>query len=127
MQVRQTDRATLTADLDDGRLQLFVDGWSMDYPDPESVIDLKFHSTSPLNDVRYENTEVDSLIEAARVEQDPERRLQFYRDAEKILIDEAAWVPLYFPLSHVVVSPRVEGWFDPPLIMPRLRFITVTE
>ncbi len=127
VQVRQTDRATLTADLDDGRLQLFVDGWSMDYPDPESVIDLKFHSTSPLNDVRYENTEVDSLIEAARVEQDPERRLQFYRDAEKILIDEAAWVPLYFPLSHVVVSPRVEGWFDPPLIMPRLRFITVTE
>ena len=127
VQVRQTDRATLTADLDDGRLQIFVDGWSMDYPDPESVIDLKFHSTSALNDVRYENAEVDGLIEAARVEQDPERRLQLYRDAEKILIDEAAWVPLYFPLSHVVVAPRVEGWFDPPLIMPRLRFISVTE
>ncbi len=127
VQVRQTDRATLTADLDDGRLQIFVDGWSMDYPDPESVIDLKFHSTSPLNDVRYQNTEVDALIEAARVEQDPERRLQLYRDAERILIDEAAWVPLYFPLAHVVVAPRVEGWFDPPLIMPRLRFVTVTE
>ena len=127
VQVRQTDRATLTADLDDGRLQLFVDGWSMDYPDPESVIDLKFHSASPLNDVRYENAEVDSLIEAARVEQDPERRLQLYRDAERILVDEAAWVPLYFPLAHVVVAPHVEGWFDPPLIMPRLRFVTVTE
>ena len=127
VQVRQTDRATLTADLDAGRLQIFVDGWSMDYPDPESVIDLKFHSTSPLNDVRYVNPEVDGLIEAARVEQDPELRLQLYRDAERILIEEAAWVPLYFPLAHVVVSPRVEGWFDPPLIMPRLRFVTVTE
>ena len=127
VQVRQTDRATLTADLDAGRLQIFVDGWSMDYPDPESVIDLKFHSTSPLNDVRYGNPEVDALIEAARVEQDPEQRLQFYRDAERILIEEAAWVPLYFPLAHVVVSPRVEGWFDPPLIMPRLRFVSVTE
>lgn len=127
VQVRQTDRATLTADLDAGRLQIFVDGWSMDYPDPESVIDLKFHSTSPLNDVRYGNAEVDALIEAARVEQDPEQRLQFYRDAERILIEEAAWVPLYFPLAHVVVSPRVEGWFDPPLIMPRLRFVSVTE
>ena len=30
VQVRQTDRATLTADLDAGRLQLFNDGWSMD-------------------------------------------------------------------------------------------------
>ncbi len=127
VQVRQTDRATLTADLDAGRLQLFNDGWSMDYPDPESVIDLKFHSESPLNDVRYDNADVDALIEAARVEQDVERRLQLYRDAEKILIDEAAWIPLYFPLSHFVVDPSVEGWFDPPLVMPRLRFVSVVE
>ncbi|MDA0256476.1 MAG: peptide ABC transporter substrate-binding protein [Chloroflexi bacterium] len=127
VQVRQTDRATLTADLDAGRLQLFNDGWSMDYPDPESVIDLKFHSQSALNDVRYENPEVDALIEAARVEQDAELRLQLYRDAEKILIDEAAWIPLYFPLSHFVVDPSVEGWFDPPLVMPRLRFISVQD
>jgi oligopeptide transport system substrate-binding protein len=127
VQVRQTDRATLTADLDAGRLQLFNDGWSMDYPDPESVIDLKFHSESSLNDVRYENAEVDRLIEAARVEQDPELRLQLYRDAEKILIDEAAWIPLYFPLSHFVVDPTVEGWFNPPLVMPRLRFISVQD
>lgn len=127
VQVRQTDRATLTADLDAGRLQLFNDGWSMDYPDPESVIDLKFHSESPLNDVRYENPEVDRLIEAARVEQNPELRLQLYRDAEEILIDEAAWIPLFFPLAHFVVAPGVEGWFNPPLVMPRLRFISVEE
>ena len=56
-----------------------------------------------------------------------EPRLQLYRDAEKILIDEAAWIPLYFPLSHFVVDPTVEGWFNPPLVMPRLRFISVQD
>ena len=125
VRIQQTDFATFLADQDSGRLQMFNAGWIMDYPDPESVLDLKFHSASTLNDVGYSNSGVDALLEQARVEQDSGERLRLYQQAERQIIDDAAWLPLYFSQSHVVVNADVEGWFEPPMVLPRLRFITV--
>ena len=127
VQIRQTDFATFLADQDAGRTQAANAGWVLDYPDPESVLDLKFHSGSSLNDVGYSNEEVDALLDQARVEQDPDARLQLYRDAENLIIQDAAWIPLYFSVNHTVVSERVQDWFDPPLVMPQLRFISLSE
>lgn len=123
--IRQTDFATFLADSDAGRLQMFNGGWIMDYPDPESVLDLKFHSRSSLNDIGYSNPQVDELLERARSERDPGLRLELYRQAEQVIVDDVAWLPLYFSQSHVVVAPEIDGWFEPPLVMPRLRFVTV--
>ena len=125
VRIQQTDPATFFADQDAGRLQMFNAGWIMDYPDPESVLDLKFHSGSSLNDVRYDNPDVDALLEQARVEQDPGERLALYQRAERLIIDDAAWLPLYFSQAHVVVNADVEGWFEPPMVLPRLRFLDI--
>ena len=125
VEIRQTDFATFLADQDSGRLQMFNAGWIMDYPDPEDILDLKFHSESALNDVSYANAEVDQLLNAARVERDPELRLQQYQDAERLIVQDAAWLPLYFSQSHVVVNEDVIGWFEPPMVIPRLRYIEV--
>ncbi|MDA0270398.1 MAG: peptide ABC transporter substrate-binding protein [Chloroflexi bacterium] len=127
VEVQQTDFATFLADQDAGRLQAFNAGWIMDYPDPEDILDLKFHSASTLNDVSYSNPEVDALLDRARIERDPAARLSTYQEAERLIVDEAAWLPLYFSLSHVVVQPQVTGWFEPPMVVPRLRFIEVSR
>ncbi|RLT33737.1 MAG: ABC transporter substrate-binding protein [Chloroflexi bacterium] len=125
--IRQTDFATFLADQDAGRLQAFNAGWIMDYPDPEDILDVKFHSTSPLNDVDYKNPEVDKLLDAARIESNPARRLDLYRQVEKKILDDAAWLPLYFSQSHVVVKDGVKNWFEPPMVVPRLRFIELAR
>ena len=125
VRIQQTDFATFLADQDAGRLQMFNAGWIMDYPDPEDILDLKFHSRSELNDVGYANAEVDALLEQARVEQDADARLGLYRRVERLIVEDAAWLPLYFSQSHVVVSEDVEGWFEPPMVTPRLRFVSV--
>ncbi len=125
--IRQTDFATFLADQDAGRLQAFNAGWIMDYPDPEDILDVKFHSTSPLNDVGYKNAEVDKLLDAARVEANANRRLDLYRQVEKKILDDAAWLPLYFSQSHVVVKDSVKNWFEPPMVVPLLRFIELAR
>lgn len=125
--IRQTDFATFLADQDAGRLQAFNAGWIMDYPDPEDILDVKFHSASPLNDVGYKNAEVDKLLDAARVEANANRRLDLYRQVEKKILDDAAWLPLYFSQSHVVVKDSVKNWFEPPMVVPRLRFIELAR
>jgi oligopeptide transport system substrate-binding protein len=127
VEIRQTDFATFLAEQDAGELQMFNAGWIMDYPDPEDILDLKFHSASQLNDLEYENAEVDDLLERARVELDPELRLELYRDAEELIGQDAAWLPLYFSQAHVVVNAAVDGWFEPPMVIPRLRFVEVTR
>jgi len=127
VEVRQTDFATFLADQDAGRLQAFNAGWIMDYPDPEDILDLKFHSGSTLNDVAYSNAEVDDLLDRARTEGDPAARLGLYQQAERLIVSEAAWLPLYFSLGHTVVQKEVVGWFDPPMVVPRLRFIEVSR
>jgi ABC-type transport system substrate-binding protein len=125
--IRQTDFATFLADQDAGRLQAFNAGWIMDYPDPEDILDVKFHSGSPLNDVDYKNPEVDKLLDAARIESNPARRLDLYRQVEKKILDDAAWLPLYFSQAHVVVKDGVKNWFEPPMVVPRLRFIELAR
>ena len=127
VEIKQSDFATFITDQQAGKLQLFAAGWIMDYPDPEDLLDLKFHSKSPLNDQGYANPEVDKLLDDARTLQDPAKRLDLYRQAEKIIINDATWLPLYFSMSHQVVNPAVKGWFDPPMVLPRLRFIEVTR
>ena len=127
VRIQQTDFATFLADQDAGRLQMFNAGWIMDYPDPEDILDLKLHSESALNDVNYDSPEVDALLEEARVEQDAGRRLELYQQAERLIIEDAAWLPLYFSQAHVVINADVEGWFEPPMVIPRLRFVRVNR
>ena len=127
VEIRQTDFATFLADSDAGRLQMFNGGWIMDYPDPEDILDLKFHSESPLNDIRYSNPEVDELLDRARVEPDPSFRIALYQEAERLIVEDVAWIPLYFSVAHVVVNEAIEGWFEPPMVVPRLRYIQVSR
>lgn len=127
VEIRQADFATFLADQDSGRLQMFNAGWIMDYPDAEDILDLKFHSFSSLNDVGYSNSDVDALLDDARVETDPARRIALYQNAERLIIDDVAWIPLYFSLAHVVVNADVDGWFEPPMVVPRLRYIQVNR
>ncbi|MEX2032465.1 MAG: ABC transporter substrate-binding protein, partial [Dehalococcoidia bacterium] len=127
VEIRQTDFATFLADQDSGRLQAFNAGWIMDYPDPEDILDLKFHSDSALNDIGYSNADVDRLLDQARTEQDSGARLALYQEAQELLVEDAAWLPLYFGVSHVVVKPEVTGWFEPPMVIPRLRFVEVSR
>jgi ABC-type transport system substrate-binding protein len=127
VEIQQTDFATYLSEQDAGQLQMFNGGWIMDYPDPEDILDLKFHSGSKLNDVGYSNPAVDKLVDAARTEADPQQRLQDYQEAEKLIIKDAAWIPLYFPENHYVVASRVKGWFEPPMVIPRLRFVELTQ
>ncbi|MYA19764.1 MAG: peptide ABC transporter substrate-binding protein [Chloroflexi bacterium] len=127
VRIQQTDFATFLEDQDSGRLQMFNAGWIMDYPDPEDILDLKFHSESELNDVGYANAEVDEILNRARTEQDTATRLALYQQAERLIIDDAAWLPLYFSRVHVVINADVEGWFEPPMVIPRLRHVTVNR
>jgi oligopeptide transport system substrate-binding protein len=95
--------------------QLISGGWCADYPDPENFADVLFHSGSTQNNGGYSNIELDTLLEAARVEQDVTRRIAMYQQAEKMLVDDAAALFTTHSLSYQLVKPYVKGYVFTPM------------
>ena len=94
---------------------LFVYSWCADYPDPENVLDLPYHSEGPLNYGGYANTQVDELLEAARTEPNSGERLALYQEAESLLLEDAPAVPIIHPLAYVLVRPYIRGYQLTPI------------
>ncbi|MBO8170616.1 MAG: peptide ABC transporter substrate-binding protein [Bacillaceae bacterium] len=92
----------------EGNFDLVLSGWGPDYNDPMTFMDL-FVTDGPYNDGGYSNQEFDDLIKNAKVESDPEKRMQMMMDAEKILIaEDMAVAPLYFRANANLLRPYVK-------------------
>jgi len=95
--------------------QLISGGWCADYPDPENFADVLFHSRSTQNNGGYYNTKLDTLLEAARIEQDVAKRIAMYQQAEQIIVDDAAALFTTHSLSYQLVKPYVKGYVFTPI------------
>ena len=123
VEIQQEEWATYLQDLNRSRFQAFAGiGWEADYPDPQDFLDILFHSESSINHGAYSNPEVDSILEEARVEQDVVQRTDLYRQAEVMIVQDAAWVPLWYQGErYVLIKPQVQGYELTPMIIPKLR------
>jgi len=127
VEIQQVEWATYLDDLNEGKLQAYAGlGWEADYPDPQDFLDVLFHSESSLNHGGYSNPEVDVMIEEARTEADPVRRVSLYHEVEQMIVDDAAWVPLWYTgEQYALIKPNVTGYKLTPMIVPKLREISI--
>ena len=127
VEIQQVEWATYLQDLNNEKFQAFAGlGWQADYPDPQDFLDILFHSESSVNHGGYFNPEVDRILEEARVEQDGTRRVDLYRQAEVIIVDDAAWVPLWYQGErHVLIKPYINDYRLTPMIIPKLREVSI--
>ncbi|HWP31755.1 MAG TPA: ABC transporter substrate-binding protein [Fimbriimonadales bacterium] len=94
----------------DGKLPLFHLRWHADYPDPQNFLSFMLHSKARENTLGYSNPEFDRLCDTAdRMMGNPEKRLELYRRAEKIAVEDAIWVPIYFQRDLELLRPYVSG------------------
>ena len=127
VEIQQVEFATFIAELDRGLYPMFSLGWSLDFPDPQNVLDYKFYSRSLGNDVALDDAELDALIERARTEFDSERRIALYREVERQLVRDAIWIPLFHSQAHEVVKPYVEGYLPTRMVNPQLRYVRLAQ
>ena len=105
--------------------QLFNYGWCADYPDPENFADALFHSDAQQNLGRYSNSDLDALLESARVERDVTKRIAMYQQAERIIVEDAAGIFLTHGLSFVLVKPHIRGYVLTPIAVPIERYLSI--
>ena len=125
--IQQVEWATYLQDLNKQGFQAYAGlGWEADYPDPQDFLDILFHTDSSINHGGYSNPEADAVLEAARVEQDVARRLELYRQAEEMIVMDAAWVPLWFQGErHVLIKSYVKDYRMTPMIVPKLKQVRI--
>lgn len=127
--VEQVPWPDFLADLNrpDMPYQMYQLGWIADYPDPQNFLEVLFHSRSSQNHGNYRNPQVDALLDQARGAQDPEERLALYRQAEQLILEDAAWIPLYFDVENWLVKPYVKGFSIPPIKIPKFQYVSILE
>ncbi|MBC7978360.1 MAG: ABC transporter substrate-binding protein, partial [Myxococcales bacterium] len=99
--------------------------WAADFPDPINFLEPRFHSRSikpgdtggTTNDSFYRNPALDAVLDAAHEAVDPDARAALYRQAERILHDDAPWIWDYHRISTEVVQPYVQGYTPHPIWM----------
>lgn len=91
-----------------GQFDLLLSGWGADYNDPMTYISL-FLTGNSYNRGHWSNKQYDALVKQAMVNPDEKERLQQMIQAEKILLDDAAIVPLYYRSRLGALKPFVKG------------------
>jgi oligopeptide transport system substrate-binding protein len=89
-------------------------GWWPDYKDPASFLEI-FSTDNSQNDPGYVNAQFTKLIDEARVEADPDERLQLLHNSEELLLNDYPIIPVYFYTAHRLVKPYVGGAVISPL------------
>ena len=129
IEIQQVEWATYLQDLNRRRLQAWGGlSWQADYPDPQNFIDILFASGSQGNRGGYSNVKVDKLIKDAQIEQDVRQRMSLYQQSEEIIVNEAAWLPLWFDTDRpALVKQRVRGYEFTPVAIAKYRNIWIKD
>jgi ABC-type transport system substrate-binding protein len=96
-----------------GEAPLFYLSWWADYPEAESFLFPTFHSSNwgaAGNRARFGSKEVDLAVEEAHRTIDDSARALKYRQIERMVVEEAPWVFLWYRKEFYIRQPRVGGF-----------------
>ncbi len=103
---------------------LVYDSWVDNLP--VRFLDIMLSSEAQ-NNGGYDNPAYDAALGAAMATADRAQYHEKLRAAERLLLDEAAVIPVLFGGGRVLVADRVKGWQDSPTQMTPLRGLWVGE
>ncbi len=89
-------------------------GWVMDYADPNNILNEVFAPASPFQYTGWESERYSELMEMALKETDMDKRVEYYKEADKIAAeDECMAIPLFYYDYQRLAKPALEYWFPP--------------
>jgi ABC-type transport system substrate-binding protein len=105
------DWASYRKNVDARSMPVFFAGWLPDYSDPDNYV-LLMHSRRGVfgyPGTNYNNSEMDKLIEEARVAVDPGTRNELYKQIQNIMVEDVPLVPVWQGTAWAVTKQDVKG------------------
>ena len=113
MDIKIVEWGTFTPTRRAGDFQIARDGWVYDYDDPSNMLNL-MKSTSGNNNGKYNNPEVDKLLDTANSTADVAEHYADLHKAERMILDDSAIAPLAYYSDFWLQDPKLKGtWHSP--------------
>ena len=109
-----------------GDYDLAVTRWGPDYGDPTTYLTIAL-STNSNNYGKWSNSEYDQLVGQVGVESDVNKRWQEMKDAEKILLDDYAYIPVFEKGAATLQNPKVKNLVIKPCRTISFEYVEKTE
>jgi oligopeptide transport system substrate-binding protein len=93
---------------------IFLGGWAADYADPDNFLRICVKSWMPdWRDERYED-----LLQQAKQTTDQAARVKIYQQADRILMQQAVIVPLFYNKRYILMKPWVKNFHSTAIKHP---------
>jgi ABC-type transport system substrate-binding protein len=119
VELAQVTWSELGGHLDAGTHELFLLAWIADMSDPDSFLSV-FGEHSAGDSFRFDDAHAVELLRKAAAEFEPGERGQLYRDAERYILRQAPFVPLYHTRGILATHEGVHGMTPGPFGIGRL-------
>jgi ABC-type transport system substrate-binding protein len=108
-----------------GKLQFWQDGWALDYPDAENVLQLlysKNHAPGP-NATFFKNEKFDKLFEELKLLSDGDKKKEIMVELEKIIHKELPWIMQYYSRNYILMHGHLNNYRHSDLIYNTLKYL----
>ena len=112
-EIKNYDESTWLETRKAGELGSFMSTWTADFNDPENFIYTFFgnEEKTRIRSINYPDTAVMSRVSKARgIVNEDERLAEYQALEEKLIHEDAAWVPMYSRMHLWAVSERVQNF-----------------
>ncbi len=112
-QVKIIEWGELIKEAKQGQHDMLFMGWAGDNGDPDNYLSPLFSCNavkSGINFARFCDPQLDKLIADGKVTSDVAKRTKAYVDAQKIIHDQALWIPLVYPTAAAITRANVSGY-----------------
>ncbi|WP_179401096.1 ABC transporter substrate-binding protein [Burkholderia guangdongensis] len=111
--VRVIEWGELIKQAKQGQHDLLFMGWAGDNGDPDNYLTPQFSCNavkSGINFARFCDPQLDKLISDGKETADQAKRAKDYEAAQKIIHDQALWIPLGYPTAAALTRANVSGY-----------------
>jgi oligopeptide transport system substrate-binding protein len=109
MNIEIMQPSLLREQMSNSNASFFWATWIADYPDAECYLTMFYgNNTAPPNYTRFRNAQFDSLYNASLIISDEKSKIQLYQQMDKLVIEEAPCVPLFYDEVMHFVQHRVQ-------------------
>lgn len=94
---------------------VFAWGWVPDYADPDDYVFSMFDTASwgtPGNATYYSNPVLDKALAAAQVTTDHQKRVEYYMQAQALIVSDAPWIFVYQQERFLAMRSWVKGFAE---------------
>lgn len=130
VEMQQYAYATMRDRLDRGEFDIAIGNWSPDFSDPYMFMNYWFDSKRhglPGNRSYYTNEKVDELIHKAARISDQSEREKLYQEAQKLVMEDNAYVYLFQKNYQLPMRSNVEGYVYNPMLLDIYNIATMSK